>query len=233
MTGASTDGFGSDDPVAAGVQAAYDAVARDYDRQLADELDVKPLDRALLTALVELVGNGTIADVGCGPGHVTRYLAAQHGDVLGVDLSTAMIAIARERAPQLTFTTGSMLRLAATDAAWAGVVSLYSIIHLTANERPTAYSEFARVLQPGGWLLVAFHVDSPEFTAGQVNQITNWFGRPVELDGHFLDPDEVATQLVAAGFTLIAKMDRQPDPEVEYPSRRCYLLFQRHTRGKI
>jgi ubiquinone/menaquinone biosynthesis C-methylase UbiE len=230
MTGASLDGSGSDDPVVAGVQAAYDAVARDYDSQLGDELDVKPLDRALLTAFVELAGNGTIADVGCGPGHVTRYLATQHDDVVGVDLSTAMIAIARERAPGLTFTVGSMLRLAAVDPAWAGVISLYSIIHLTANERLTAYDEFARVIQPDGWLLVAFHVDSPEFTTGQVNHITNWFGHPVDLDGHFLDPDEVAAQLAAAGFTVIATMQRQPAPDVEYPSRRCYLLLRRQTQ---
>ena len=112
MTGASTDGAGSDDS-SADVRAAYDAVAREYDRQLGGELDVKPLDRALLTALVDLVGTGTIADVGCGPGHVTRYLAALHDDVLGVDLSPAMIAIAGERAPHLRFTIGSMLRLAA------------------------------------------------------------------------------------------------------------------------
>lgn len=230
MTGAVFDGAGSDGPAAADVQTAYDAVADDYDRQLGEELDAKPLDRALLTAFVELVGNGTIADVGCGPGHATRYLATQHDSVVGVDLSPAMIGIARERAPQLTFTAGSMLHLAACDAAWAGAVSLYSIIHLTTDERSTAFGEFARVIQPGGWLLVAFHVDSPEFTTGQVNHITNWFGHPVDLDSYFLDPDEVATQLAAAGFTVIAKMERQPTRDVEYPSRRCYLLLQRHTR---
>jgi ubiquinone/menaquinone biosynthesis C-methylase UbiE len=229
MTGASTDGAGSDDS-SAEVRAAYNAVAREYDRQLGDELDAKPLDRALLTALVELVGTGTIADVGCGPGHVTRYLATLHNDVLGVDLSPAMITVARERAPRLTFTIGSMLGLAAAEGGWAGVVSLYSIIHLTAHERLTAFAEFARVTQPGGWLLIAFHVDSPEFMTGQINHITDWFGQRVELDGHFLDPDEVASHVSAAGFTLIAKMDRRPTPEVEYPSRRCYLLLQRHTR---
>jgi hypothetical protein len=52
--------------VAVGAQAANDAVARAYDRQFGGELDGKPLDRALLTGLVELVGAGTIADVGCG-----------------------------------------------------------------------------------------------------------------------------------------------------------------------
>jgi predicted TPR repeat methyltransferase len=123
MTGALFDGAGSDGPGTAAVQAAYDAVAVDYDRQLGDELDVKPLDRALLTAFVELVESGTIADMGCGPGHATRYLATQHDDVLGVDLSPAMIAIARAHSPRLTFTAGSMLQLAVADAAWTGAVS--------------------------------------------------------------------------------------------------------------
>ena len=210
------------------MQAAYDAVSRAYDRQFGDELDGKPLDRALLAVLVELVGTGTIADVGCGPGHVTRYLAKQHADdVVGVDLSPGMIAVARERAPELTFTVGSMLLLPATDAAWAGAVSLYSIIHLTADERAAAWREFARVIQPGGWLLVAFHVDSPQFATGEVNHLTTWFGQSVELDGYFLDPSEVISQLAAAGFTVMAKLERQPAPEVEYPSRRCYLLAQR------
>jgi len=53
-------------------------------------------------------------------------------------------------------------------------------------------------------------------------------GRSQErLDGYFLDPSEVSSQLADAGFTHIAKLERQPDPEVEYPSRRCYLLAKR------
>lgn len=210
------------------VQRAYDAVAREYDRQISDELDKKPLDRAWLRAFVDMVGTGTIADVGCGPGHVTRYLATLHNDVVGIDLSPTMIAIARERAPQLTFTIESMLTLAADDEAWAGVVAWYSIIHLEAHERPVAFSEFARVLQQGGHLLIAFHIDSPEFATGQVNHISDWFGQHVRLDGYFLDPDEITSQVTAAGFALSAMMERLPSPDVEYPSRRSYLLFQRN-----
>jgi ubiquinone/menaquinone biosynthesis C-methylase UbiE len=163
--------------VAIGVRAAYDAVAPEYDRQLGDELDAKPLDRALLATVVELVGTGTVADVGCGPGHVTRFVAERHRDVVGIDLSPRMIAVARERAPDLTFTVGSMLRLPAGDGAWSRVVSLYSIIHMTTEERAAASREFARVIARGGCLLVAFHVDSDEFAVGDVNHLTTWFGR--------------------------------------------------------
>jgi ubiquinone/menaquinone biosynthesis C-methylase UbiE len=211
----------------AGVQAAYDAIARAYDAQLGDELTHKPLDRALLDAFLELAGDGTVADVGCGPGHVTRFLAARHSSVIGIDLSPGMIALARERAPELAFSVGSMLQLPAADQAWAGAILLYSIIHLTAADRAAACRELARVVRPGGWLLIAFHIDSPEFAAGEVNHITEWFGEAVDLDGFFLEPPQVTRDVTGAGFGVVATTIRQPRPEAEYPSRRCYLLAQR------
>jgi SAM-dependent methyltransferase len=211
----------------ADVRGAYDAVADAYHAQLADELDHKPLDRALLDTLVELAGAGTVADVGCGPGHVTRYLAARHPDVIGIDLSPRMVGIARAQAPGLAFAAGSMLALPVPDGAWAGAVALYSIIHLGAAGRATAFREFARAVRPGGWLLVGFHVDSPDCAPGGVYRPDSWFGRAVDLDVHFLEPERVAGDVAAAGFTVMSTVERQPWPDVEYPSRRCYLLARR------
>jgi SAM-dependent methyltransferase len=213
--------------VAAGAQATYDAIARAYHDQLGNELAGKPLDRALLAAFIELAGDGPVADVGCGPGHVTRFLAALNARVIGIDISPGMLAVAREHAPVLPFAAGSMLQLPSADGTLSGIIALYSIIHLTAAERARACQEFARVVRPGGWLLVAFHVDSPDFAAGQVNHLTTWFGQAVELDGYFLEPGDVAADVEAVGFTVTATTIRSPQPDVEYPSRRCYLLAQR------
>jgi ubiquinone/menaquinone biosynthesis C-methylase UbiE len=205
-------------------RATYDAVAVEYDRLLAGELAAKPLDRALLRAASELAAGGPLADVGCGPGHVTRFLAEHHPGVVGVDLSPAMVALAREHAPQLTFVEASMLDLPVPDDAWAGAVALYSVIHFDAPARAAAFAELARVLRPGGVLLVAFHVDSPEFATGEVNHLTTWFGQPVDLDGYFLAPDVVAAELHAAGLAVTATVLREPIDGAEYPSRRCYLV---------
>ncbi len=218
------DGAAGARQVAVGARATYDAIAAAYDAQLGAELDGKPLDRALLDACCELADGGTLADVGCGPGHITRHLAARHDDVLGVDLSPAMVSIARRRAPDLPFVAGSMLHLPFPDDSWAGAVAMYSIIHLRPDERATACREMARVLRPGANLLVAFHIDSAEFAAGEANHLTDWFGESVELDGFFLDPGTVEADLEAAGFVVTARLQRQPDTAVEYPSRRCYLL---------
>jgi SAM-dependent methyltransferase len=222
------DGFPGERGVAVGVRAAYDAVARAYHDQFGEELAGKPLDRAVVEAFTELAGAGMIADVGCGPGHVTRFLAARHARVIGIDVSAGMIGVAREHAPALAFAVGSMLALPAADGACSGIIALYSIIHLTAGERAQACREFARVVRPGGWLLAAFHVDGPDFAAGEVSHLTTWFGKAVELDAYFLEPADVVHDIEAAEFTVCATLTRSPRPDIEYPSRRCYLLAQRN-----
>ena len=205
----------------------YDTVARAYDAQLADELDHKPLDRALLAAFLELAGPGPVADVGCGPGHVTRFLAARHPDVFGLDLSPRMIEIARERAPDLPFVVASMLSLPVADGAWAGAVALYSIIHLSPSERVAAFRELARALRGGGWLLVSFHLGGPELPAGGTTHLTSWFGSEVDVDVHFLDAAAVSVELAAASFRIESTLLREPLDPAEFPSRRAYLLARR------
>ncbi|MDG4824094.1 class I SAM-dependent methyltransferase [Asanoa sp. WMMD1127] len=207
------------------IRDTYDTVAAAYFAALRDELSGKPVDRALLDALLELCP-GIVADVGCGPGHVTGYLAARHRAVVGVDLSPAMVEIARGAYPGLSFEVGSMLDLPVADDAWSGIVAFYSIIHLPPVARARAFQEFARVLAPGGWALVAFHVSASDQPPGSTHHLDSWFGSPVDLDAFYLSPAAVADDLVAAGFSVMASTERAPLPGVEYPSRRCYLLAQ-------
>ena len=135
-----------------------------------------------------------------------------------------MVAIARRKNPRLGFAVASMLRLPVRDAAWAGVVAAYSIIHLNPVERAQAFAEFARTLAPDGLLLVSFHVDGPGFAPGEVNHLHTFLGHPVDMDGYFLDPSVVTTDLVANGFRVQARLDREPIAGSEFASRRCYIL---------
>lgn len=213
------------------IRRTYDTVAAAYDEQLRHELDHKPFDRNLLTTVTELCAGGVLADVGCGPGHVTDFLARSHPQVIGIDLSEEMIKIARAESPGLDFAVGSMLELAVEDQAWAGVVAMYSIIHLDAAERRRAFAEFHRAVRDGGWLLVSFHIDSAEFPAGSTNHLTHWFGAEVDLDGYFLDAAQVAGEVQDAGWRIVVQSVRLPMSAEEYPSRRCYLLAQRSRPG--
>jgi SAM-dependent methyltransferase len=210
---------------------SYDAVADRYAREFGGELAGKPVDRALYAMFAELVRavepRATVADVGCGPGHVTAHLAGLELQVVGVDASPGMIAVARRAHPGLRFEVGAFAALPVRDGGWAGAVAPYSIIHLDRGGRIAAATELARAIRTGGWLLVAFHVSDAERTAGAVRHVTEWWGHEVGLDFHFLDPAEVARDLAAAGFTLVSRTDREPWPGVEHPSRRSYLLARR------
>lgn len=209
------------------VRAAYDAVARAYEAAIGDELAAKPLDRALLRAVGELAGAGTLGDLGCGPGHVTRHLAAHHPDVVGVDLSPAMVEVARAADPGGTYLVASMLDLPVADDAWVGAVAAYSVIHLEPEDRRRAWAELARVLRPGGVLLVSFHVRTAEVATGGSSHLSSWFGHDVDLRAYFLDPEELSRELVATGFAPSARLDRSPAAEGEFPSERCSLVVRR------
>lgn len=213
------------------VQAGYDAVAATYDEQFGDELDHKPLERGLLRAFCDTTPPGLVADIGCGPGHITRFLAARREDVIGLDLSPRMIAVAQRRNPRLSFAAASMLNLPCADGTFAGVVAMYSIIHLDPQQRHVAFGEFARTLLPEGRLLVSFHVDGPGLAPGDVNHVSTFLGHSVDMDGYFLDPVVVTRDLLANGFRVEARLDREPIADIEFASRRCYMLARLAVRS--
>jgi SAM-dependent methyltransferase len=207
---------------------SYDAVAEQYAHQVGDELARKPVDRSLYALFSELVGSdGIVADVGCGPGHVADYLTSLGLTVLGVDASPRMIAVARRRFPRPRFEVATFAALPADDGGWAGAVVPYSIIHLDREERRSAAVELARAIRPGGWLLLAFHIEDGEHEAGSIAHLSEWWGHEVDLDFHFLDPAEVSADLTAVGFIVMSRTDREPWPDVEHQSRRSYLLAVR------
>ena len=214
------------DPMAA-TRASYDAVAGAYAEAMSDELRRKPLDRALLTAFAEQVrevGHGLrdharVWDIGCGPGHVTAFLAGLGLYAAGVDLSDAMVAQASKRHPDLEFSIGSMTALPAPDASWDGLVSFYSLIHMIDDaDLRTALAEYRRVLTGGGLLLLAVH-DGQE-----VRHSAEWFGAEVDVSFRFFDPAWLSTELERAGFAVESLTRRQPYPDAEVATPRAYFL---------
>ncbi len=208
------------DPRAAALRSGYASIARAYAEHLGDELVGKPLDRAFLSAFVESV-RGLIVDVGCGPGHVSAFLAEAGATVEGIDLSPAMIDIAREQHPGLAFREADMFTLPYADGSVGGLLAFYAIVHLQTAELGAVVAEIHRVLAPGGLAALAFHAGD------ETNHVDELFGCATSLDFVFHRPDAVIASLVDHGFRIEARLDRQPYPTVEYPSERTYLLARK------
>lgn len=140
------------------IQKTYDEAAEEYAARFSDSLAEYPMERGLLASFAELATavGGPVADLGCGPGHITAYLASLGLDAFGVDLSPEMIRVARAAHPGLRFEVGSMAALEVADGALSGILSRYSIIHTPPEDVPAVLAEFRRVLAPGGCALVSF-----------------------------------------------------------------------------
>ncbi|WP_019433167.1 class I SAM-dependent methyltransferase [Streptomyces sp. AA0539] len=198
----------TEDSGAATVSAAYTEISDRYVEFVREVFPRQPLELGLLGVFAELVrGTGPVADIGCGPGHVTAHLDGLGVETFGIDLTPRMIELARAAYPGLRFTTGSMLDLRLPDRSVAGVLGWYSLIHLPPERVPVALAEFHRVLVPGGRLLLGFQT-IPDGTGGE----------PVPFD-HKVTPgwlwplETMADALVRAGFTLSTRVRRAPEPD--------------------
>ncbi|MEU8777869.1 class I SAM-dependent methyltransferase [Streptomyces sp. NPDC048606] len=204
------------------VRASYDAVALDYARRLSGELAARPLERAMLGAFAESVrgaGGGAVADLGCGPGRVTAHLAGLGVRAFGVDLSPAMVAVARRDHPGLRFEVGRMAPLDMADGVLGGVVAWHSTAHTPPGDLPDLFAEFARVLRPDGHALIAFEAGEGR------RRLEHAYGRPVDLDVYATPPDLVAALLERTGLTEVARMVRRPLDDEPHP--RGFLMFRK------
>ncbi|MEU1318126.1 class I SAM-dependent methyltransferase [Streptomyces tibetensis] len=200
----------------------YDTVAEEYAVHFDDLRPGSPLDRGVLYGFAELVGaGGEVADLGCGPGRVTAYLASRGLSVFGLDLSESMLTIARREHPDLRFVRGSMLELDLPDGSLDGVVAWYSIIHTPEEHLPALFAGFHRVLRPGGHLLLGFQCgDEPR-------RYEEAFGHRVSLTFRRRRPERIAALLSGAAFTVRATTVREADEAQGEPVAQASLVARK------
>jgi SAM-dependent methyltransferase len=171
----------------------------------------------IFAELIGAAGGGQVADIGCGPRRITTHLDSLGLDVLGIDLSPAMLAQARQAYPGLRFNEGSMLDLDPAEGTLAGVVAWYSIIHTPPERLSAVFAEFHRVIRPGGLLLLAFQVGD----ATPV-QLERAYGHEISAVGYRLPPEMISALLDTAGFAVDSTMIREPG--LNEKVQQAYLL---------
>ncbi len=146
-----------------------DQVVREFTHQ-SESFNVAPVMRSadtlgrLVDVLPAAPGERWL-DAACGPGLVARGLAARVGEVHGVDMTPAMVEVARREAAaegigNAVFSVGDATALEFADGTFDGAVTRFSLHHIPLPGR--AVEELARVVRPGGAVAVGDHVTSAD-----------------------------------------------------------------------
>lgn len=137
------------------VRDAYADRASEY-IDLLGSIDATATEDQELVSAWSQKRDGLILDVGCGPGQWTNFLHAIGAKVVGIDPVHAFVVDAQSRYPQVDYRLGQAENLDVADASVAGVLAWYSLIHTNPSDLGVVLDEFARVLRPGGSLLLGF-----------------------------------------------------------------------------
>ena len=173
------------------VRESYSARSQEYTDLFGSVSSTHPSDRALVCSWAATLTD-PVVDAGCGPGQWTDFLAECGLAASGIDLVPEFVERARLQYPDLSFDIGGFETVDAADESLGGVLSWYSLIHHSPQDIQTPLAEFARVIRPGGGLLVGF------FEGASVeafdHAVTTAYRWPVA---------ELGQELVTAGFEVI------------------------------
>jgi ubiquinone/menaquinone biosynthesis C-methylase UbiE len=188
---------------------SYDRVADRYADLVRTGLEDLPLEKRLVDHFAHSVveaGRGPVIDVGCGPGWLTRDLASRGLTVSGIDISTSMLRLARANNPGLGFVAASLTQIPVADGAAAGVFCWYVLHHVPDEDLETAIRELARVIFPGGSLMLGGHVGDSMYVKTE-----GYGGLPMRVLFARRRPETYAHLLREAGLVVDATIALGPD----------------------
>jgi SAM-dependent methyltransferase len=170
------------------LRRSWDAVAAAYARNR----DPDGSDADLLEDLLaELPADPDVLDIG--PCDGARTLDNLPAGSVGIDISREALEMARERVPESALLEGDMAVLPIADESMDAVTAYHAVFHVPREEHPGVYAEFARVLRPGGRLLMTLPGGRIETTRRGWTGGSMFFSAPGR--------EQTLSQLREAGFT--------------------------------
>jgi cyclopropane fatty-acyl-phospholipid synthase-like methyltransferase len=159
------------------------------------EIQGDPRLRFLHDLIARLPPRPAVLDLGCGAGVPCTALLAERGNVVGVDVSSSQLELARQRVPTARFIKSDMATIEFAPASFDAVTAFYSIAHVPRDQHGTIFQRIAGWLRPGGHFLAALGSgDSPD-------TVEDWLGAPMFFSSH--DAQTNRRLLAEAGLTVV------------------------------
>ena len=206
------------------VKEVYNVIAEEYDLRFSAETpsDKRFNEMEMNFILGKLKPEDEVLDLGCGTGRFTVPMAERVRQVTGLDLCPAMMEKAREKTLQrglrVEFKEGDMTNLQFADKSFDVVTSMVALMHIPLDQRQAVFSEAARVLKPGGRMIINVKnatfegicpvdrfvsVDVTDIENKQLVFTQNRTGNDLTTNWYSFSPEDINRLFSTAGLTLV------------------------------
>ncbi|WP_222916700.1 class I SAM-dependent methyltransferase [Natrinema sp. SYSU A 869] len=186
------------------VRRAYDEITTTYANERNATRDDE--ETAALEALFDGLPAGfRLLDAGCGQGTPALEYTLDPSNgcdselAVGLDLSRDQLETATRLVPDVALCQGEMTRIPFAADTFDAITALYSLIHVPIDDHRTAIESFARVLKPGGRLLLT--EGWTEWTGSN----PDWLETGTEMRWSMAGAAATRDQLESAGFELVER----------------------------
>ena len=177
------------------VKEGYDRLSSDYRRHFAASYEASYY--SWLNSFVQyLQADSKILELGCGDGLPVARLLSQRYRYLGVDISPAQVALARANVPDGSFEVADMTRLSFQEGEFAGIVALYSLIHVPIEQQPALIEAMHNWLKADGCILAV--VGAKAWTGIE----KDWIVPGTTMYWNHADSSTYIKWFSSAGFTI-------------------------------
>lgn len=193
-----------------------DAIRRSYD-ELADVYAEQRTENGRGTEILRQFLDGLpvrvrVLDAGCGQGTPALSRLDAETTAVGVDLSREQLGLAASNLPECRLVQGDMTMLPFDAATFDAIVAYWSLIHVPMDDHRTVLDEFARVLEPGGRMLVC------EGTAEWSGENPDWLDSGVNMEWNIAGAKTTRNQLERVGFTIVDRWGTPSELEADRES---------------
>lgn len=199
------------------VRRAYDEISEVY----AEQRSPNATSTVALDRLLEpFTTDARILDAGCGQGTPVLSQIETSTSAVGLDFSREQLRLATENAPAAALAQGDMTTLPFEDAAFDAVTAFHSLIHVPADDHQQVIDEFARVLRPGGQVLLSegeteWHGSNPD-----------WLGTGTEMRWSIAGAEATKKQFAVAGFSVVEEWNVSDELADDEDAQKPFFLAE-------